>query len=529
MMPRVLLAIAFSAAALRADTITITIDAARDRHPINPAIYGVAFATGAQLRELNVPLNRWGGNSTTRYNWQLNASNHAQDYFFESIGGDDADAFITETRAAGAEPMIAIPMIGWVARLGPNGEKLASFSVTKYGPQQDTDPFMPDAGNGIKPNGQPVTGNDPHDANVAADSLFQQAWVQHIKSRFGGVRYYFLDNEPSLWFSTHRDVHPDGATMDEMASRIIDYAAHIKSADPEAIVAGPEEWGWFGYFYSGFDQQFSEQNGFTRFPDREAHGGAEYIPWLLDRIRAEEQARATRLLDAVTIHFYPQSGEFSDDMSVAMQLLRNRSTRSLWDPNYVDESWISDKVKLIPRLRAWAEAFRPGTPIGITEYNWGVEGHINGATAQADVLGIFGREGLDFAARWTTPDRGTPTYNAIRMYRNYDGSGSTFGDVSVSATVPNPDAIAAFAAIRSSDQSLTVMVINKSASATVNLQVSNFSSGASAQRWELTSTNVVSRLKDVASSTLIDLPSQSITLLVIPSNAQSRRRAVRPR
>ena len=72
-----------------------------------------------------------------------------------------------------------------------------------------------------------------------------------------------------------------------------------------------------------------------------------------------------------------------------------------------------------------------GTPIGITEYNWGAEGHINGATTQADIYGIFGREGLDFAARWTTPDTATPTYKAMKMYRNYDGNRSTFGDTSV--------------------------------------------------------------------------------------------------
>jgi hypothetical protein len=315
--------------------------------------------------------------------------------------------------------------------------------------------------------------------------------------------------------------------MDEMASRMIDFAARIKAADPNAIVAGPEEWGWFGYFYSGFDQQVSERNGF-RFPDREAHGGAEYIPWLLDRIRAEEQARSARLLDAVTIHFYPQSGEFSDNVSPSVQLLRNRSTRSLWDPNYVDESWIGQKVRLIPRLRAWAEAFRSGTPIGITEYNWGAEGHISGATAQAEVLGIFGREGLDFAARWTTPDRGKPAYKAILMYRNYDGRGSTFGDVSVRASVPNPDAVSAFAAVRSSDQALTVMLINKSGSVTTDLQLSNFNARGT-QRWQLTSGNTIERLSDVVSITTIDLPAQSITLLVISSSVDSRRRAVRPR
>jgi len=89
-----------------------------------------------------------------------------------------------------------------------------------------------------------------------------------------------------------------------------------------------------------------------------------------------------------------------------MQLRRNRSTRSLWDPTYTDETWINDKVRLIPRLKQWAAQYYPGTPVGINEYNWGAEDHINGATAQADVLGIFGREGLDLATRWTTPAAG---------------------------------------------------------------------------------------------------------------------------
>ena len=147
-----------------------------------------------------------------------------------------------------------------------------------------------------------------------------------------------------------------------------------------------------------------------------------------------------------------------------MQLRRNRSTRSLWDPAYVDETWINDRVQLVPRLAGWVNAYYPGTLTGITEYNWGAENHIDGATAQADIFGIFGREGLGMAARWTTPASSTPTYKAMKLYRNYDGSRSTFGETSVSATVPNPDAVAAFAAQRSSDRALSVMVIAKSLS-----------------------------------------------------------------
>jgi PKD repeat protein len=178
-------------------------------------------------------------------------------------------------------------------------------------------------------------------------------------------------------------------------------------------------------------------------------------------------------------------------------------------------------VKLIPRLRSWADTYYfPGTPVGITEYNWGAEAHINGATAQADIYGIFGRENLDMAARWTTPDPSTPTYKAMKMYRNYDGNKSGFGDISVSASAPNPDNVSAFAAQRSAGGTLTLMVISKylSANTPVSVSLANFSGNGSAQWYQLTSTNVITKLPDVVYSgnTMnISLPPQSINLFVL--------------
>jgi glycosyl hydrolase family 44 len=152
-------------------------------------------------------------------------------------------------------------------------------------------------------------------------------------------RYYVLDNEPSIWHSTHRDVHPTGATMDEVRNRILDYAEQIRAADPGAKIVGPEEWGWSGYFYSGYDQQYGSQHGWGSLPDRNNHGGADYLPWLLGQLKADGR----HLLDVFTVHYYPQGGEFGNDTSTSMQLLRNRSTRSLWDPTYVDPTWITTR------------------------------------------------------------------------------------------------------------------------------------------------------------------------------------------
>lgn len=520
---------------VRADNpaIAIAVDVSANRRPINPLIYGLAYADAATLADLRCPSNRRGGNNTTRYNWQQNADNRANDWYYQSIAyssstaGADADSFVDTNQAANAESMITIPTVGWVAKLGPNRTKLSSFSIIKYGAQTGNDwQWFPDAGNGIRAsNNQPITGNDPNDASVPADVNFQRGWVQHLVAQHGtalsgGVRYYLLDNEPSIWFSTHRDVKPTGPTMDEIRDKTIEYGTMIKDTDPGALVVGPEEWGWSGYLFSGYDQQWGAQHGWSNLPDRAAHGGWDYLPWLLNQLKLNNQSTGRRILDVFTVHYYPQGGEFSDDTSASMQARRNRSTRSLWDPNYVDETWIADTVRLVPRIKGWVDTYYPGTKTGITEYNWGAEGHINGATAQADVFGIFGREGLDMASRWTTPAASTPTYKAIKMYTNYDGAGGRFGDTSVSATVPNPDNLSAFAAERSSDGALTVMVVNKQSTGVqpVNISLAGFAGTGVAAVWQLTSANSIVHPADVGyvGTTLsTTVPPQSITLFVL--------------
>jgi PKD repeat protein len=108
----------------------------------------------------------------------------------------------------------------------------------------------------------------------------------------------------------------------------------------------------------------------------------------------------------------------------------------------------------------------------------------------------------------------------MKIYRNYDGNKSTFGDTSVSASVPNPDNLSAFAATRASDGALTVMVISKvlSGSTPVTVNLANFSSGSGAQAWQLTSANAIARIADVGlngSSFTTSVPAQSVTLYVV--------------
>src|SRR5689334_5751632 len=104
--------------AMAQSSVTITVDANANRHAINPMIYGVTETDATTLADLNCPVHRHGGNNTSRYNWQVNADNRANDWYYESIAyssataGEVGDTFISNSKTGGAEPMMTIPMIG---------------------------------------------------------------------------------------------------------------------------------------------------------------------------------------------------------------------------------------------------------------------------------------------------------------------------------------------------------------------------------------------------------------------------------
>ena len=150
-----------------------------------------------------------------------------------------------------------------MASLGGGSADLGSYPVslnghTVYGPQQYTDPYNSNFGNGVTTGGQNITDTNPLYNYVANSPAFEQGWIQHLLNTFGtpgsgGVQYFTLGNEPGLWNSTHMDIHPAGETNTELLSDIISYGSMIKSIDPSAQILGPEEWGWTNYFVDGAD------------------------------------------------------------------------------------------------------------------------------------------------------------------------------------------------------------------------------------------------------------------------------------
>ena len=511
---------------------SLSVDVTVDRHSISPDIYGMNdYALDPALaKELRIPVERWGANHTSRYNWLVDSSNSGDDFFFvgggdnkKPIPGDSIDKIVKTNRNNGSKSIVTIPMIGYVNKFSTWN---CGFRVSKYGPQEKTNPYIfPEGdkcGNGKRPDGSLITNNNRLDVSITSNPDFQKAWVQHLVKTHGtaakgGVQIYQMDNEPSGWGNTHRDVHPEPTSYDELRDRTFQYASMVKATDSTAKVLGPSDFGWPVYVDSGVKG------------DREKHGGVWFARWYLQQMRAYEQQKGVRILDYFDEHYYP----VADDGCLAncpagdakTQAVRLRSTRSLWDSTYTDESWIgkyNPPLTIIPRFREWVKQDYPGTKVAITEYNWGGMESMNGALTQADILGIFGREQLDLATLWGPPKSSEPGSYAFRTYMNYDGKGSKYGDTWARSHSTDQGQLSIYGAQRTGDGALTLVIINKtSKNLTSNLSLKGFNPAAKAQVYTYSEANLraIVRQSDLSVSTAgfkATYPANSITLVAIP-------------
>jgi len=461
-------------------TVPVSINLHADVHPISPYIYGLAQAPGEEIQDLHTPLNRWGGEDKTRYNWvQGNAENAARDYFFANKPAisdvtaqgpsSAADYFINSNLNYRCRTLITIPTIGWVA--ANDNVSVRSIDVpSSSGPPLKT---VDGAIEGYDPTKNREMTSVPSfarkpgpfsDTPSTEGPVYQDEWVHHLVTQFGtakngGVAIYAMDNEPDVWDGMHTDVHPARMGYDDILSMFLNYSSAVKDVDPTCEVTGPVSFGWTSLYYSSLDRG---TDNFKTHADRNNHGGVPFIPWFLKKVHDHDVKTGHRSLDVLDVHNYPQGGGvFSPAVDHDTSALRLRATASLWNPKYVDESWIGAPVDLIPRLRDWISDNYPGTKIGISEWNFGAENSINGALAIADVLGIYGREGVYLANFWAYPEKDKAGYLAFKLFTNADDKGHGFGDTSVHAVSSDTNSLSVFAARDKTTGLLTIMFVNK--------------------------------------------------------------------
>ncbi len=528
-----------AALAGRSPNIVLTVDCTRMLGSISPDIYGLAQPTQEHFKQLRPSLVRWGGNPATRYNWERgNCWNSARDWRFQNgnynntapeyrLPSGAADITIAANTKQGASTLLTIPTMGWVA--ANDDPKCRSLNVPSRSGPPDPTGSERIAGYDPAANRQRVSMRSlprkgsrfSETPDVTDGAVYQDEWVAHLVAKFGkansgGVRGYAMDNEPDLWDSTHTDMHPVRADYQEVLDRFLAYADAVKDVDPTAQVTGPVSWGWSGYFFSSRDR---EADNFRTHADRQAHGGIAFLPWFLREVARHDRRTGRRTLDMLDVHYYPQGdGIYAGRTDTLTNAKRLRGTRSLWDADYIDESWVDAPVQLLPRLRRWVDEYYPGTKIGLTEWSWGADQTLNGGLAIAEVLGILGRAGIDAAAYWGGPAAGKPGFFAYKMYRNADGRQHGFGDKALAAHSNDSDRVSCFAAIDSGDGAVTVMAINKTGSAiNARLNLSGRLVGiAAGYRYDGADLRTIAVLPDIelrGGACSLNLPGNSITLL----------------
>lgn len=438
-----------------------TINAAAVRGEISSYIYGANFSDVAAFGEVPYPFGRIGGNRWTAYNWENNASNAGSDWYYhnDSYLGDEADPggvvidAITKMFGYGSTALITIPIQGYVAadKDGTDVTGTSDYLTTRFNM------------NRAFKKAPLLTTPDLTDDFVYQDefvNLLEKTFAQQIANS-GRDIFYSLDNEPDLWSSTHSPIQPAPVGYDELIEKNIEFARAIKSVATDAVI-----FGFVSYGYNGF---INLQNAPG---DYEAHG--EFIDYYLSELAAAEKEYDKRLVDVLDLHWYPEATFEgvrigSDESGAGMAEARMQSPRSLWDPTYVEDSWITDYngdkgIALIPWLREKINRCYPGTEIAFTEYYYGGGDDISGAITQADVLGIFGREDIFAASYWHTGDSAdTYIHAAFNMFLNVDGKGSGFGDISIAAETSDIEKTSVYASLDSQDPSkMVIMAINKS-------------------------------------------------------------------
>ena len=102
-------------------------------------------------------------------------------------------------------------------------------------------------------------------------------------------------------------------------------------------------------------------------PDSGTNG--DFLTYYLNQTAAASQAAGQRLVDVLDLHWYPeatgagirittQDAGYSGSTLAQLQAARVAAPRSLWDPTYVENSWITadstngQAIQLIPREQA---------------------------------------------------------------------------------------------------------------------------------------------------------------------------------
>lgn len=463
------------------------------------------------------------GNNATRYNWRKKLTVHP-DWYNNVYAHDwDITAKTIQDKLPGANAMYAFQLSGYAASSADYNFNDWDFYQTNGSWAKST---LDLAGGGVaSADGQTAlkTGDySLYNEEWPADSTVAilNHWKDDVKLDMKRFEYWSMDNEMEIWSGTHSDL-PLTVTQQFLVERYLDVAKKAKKAWKDIKLTGPvaaNEWQWCGV---DSDPNAAEERNYC------------WLEYFIKKVAEAQKASGVKLLDVLDIHWYPTEKTYED---------RINWHRVFFDTTYVypgangikkvNGGWDNSIVKefIFKRLNDWMNAYfgkNHGIGLGLTETDLTTDDAMLTALIYASFLGTFMDNGVELFTPWSWGDGMDEVAHLFIRYGH---------EFRVASTSSNDSLVSAYSSVTESQDSMTIILVNRSEkmSQTVNLSVENFEALPQVQTLtlsDLSGETFVSHTENalrhgtaVASDAKfsLELPAKSITaLLLIHQNPTS--------
>ncbi|MGN0642754.1 MAG: glycoside hydrolase family 44 protein [Huintestinicola sp.] len=441
----------------------VDINTDKGKTAISPYIYGINDQ--GSLTGIKPTVIKQCSDAVSSYNWETNYSNSGKkglytndvaliDSYPSSMW--DSPALYTESMINRAQlynipvRLVTLQLMGYVA-----ADSMGIVSPGETGRWNTI---------GLRKNEAYLSQPDTDDDVVYIDEYVSYLVDKYGSVSEGGINGYFLDSEPDKWESKYEVLGLEPITADELIERSVTLADSIKTIDSKAFVFGPSVSGLQGCIDLGNSDSDANSSIFDG-------GYSWFIDYYLAQMRSAGEKLDKRLLDVLDIHYYTEaltpigiSVLYNDDP--ISNAFRMQAVRTLWDSDYTENSSTAlinkQFTPLIPTLQASIRMNYPGTRLSFSEYDFGGGNNISGAIAQVDALGTFAREEVYLACLSPVSEDYSYQKAALRLFTDYDGNGSSFGDTLVKASNGGDTMSSVYAATDSNDpRSLNIILTNQ--------------------------------------------------------------------
>ena len=456
-----------------AQNVTIKININDSRKPISPYIYGrnnsisstdpnyvLSNEDFTRLKDAGVTMFREnGGNNGTKYNFRRKLSSHPDWYNNVYTNNWDNSAKAIQKNFPNAQSVYSFNLIGKAAKTNEFNFKDWDYNKSQWweGVNQNL------AGNGVL-NTSGTKAKVEGDPNLYLENWPADSTVKLLDYWFGangiglkkeGVKYWGMDNEPEIWLGTHDDIMPTQIAADDFIQRYVEVALKAKAKYPDIKLMGPvaaNEWQWYNYD-KGINYNGKKYN---------------WTEYFIMRLAEIQKAKGVKLLDVFDIHFYPGTSKideitqlhrvFFDKDFIYPEANGVKNITGNWDNNQTKEY-------IFARVNDWLDQYfgkNHGIALGMTET--GINSDNASATAvwYASTMGTFMQNNVEVFTPWSWKNG---MWETLHLFTKYNKN------ISLAAQSSNENIISAYPTINKTNDSLTIVLVNRSQTTAQNVSI----------------------------------------------------------